>query len=143
MTNTPCPIPFRVSTNSGLRSVASSSWLYVAHITCLIRDFPVLLCPWAVSRTCIILSPTSSFTSHAQLSRGQPSSVSFAPQVLHCYSFFSTYGSCHKLSSSVKYQHKTQHSPPSCPIPEHQTLSCTDSLPYANNKHGTEIEQGK
>jgi len=112
--------------------------------TCLIRDFPVLLCPWAVSHTCIILSPTSSFISHAQLSRGQSSSVSFSPQVPHCYSFFSTYGSCCKLSSSVKYQHKTktQHYPPSCPIPEHQTLPCTDSSPYANNKHGTEIERG-
>ena len=142
MTNTPCPIPFRVPTNSGLFSVASSSWLCVAHIHMSNQGLSCSLSLGCVSHIyniiphlllhiiCIVIQRTVIF-------------VSFSPQVPHCYSFFSTYDSCRKLSSSVKYQHKTQHSPPSCPIPEHQTLPCTDSFPYANNKHGTEIERGK
>lgn len=69
----------------------------------------------------------------------------FHPRLLSW--FFSTYGSCCKLRSSVKYQCKTQRSPPispsSCPIPGHQMLPCTDSFPYANNKRGTEIERCK
>lgn len=127
-------LPSGLASTQGFLSVVSQSWLYIAltHIHISSQEVTYSL---------------FSFTSHVHLPRGQPFSISFSIQVPHCYWYFQFMALVVKFSSSVKYQCKTQSSPsispPGWPSPSHQTLPCTDSFPYANNKYGTEIKQYK
>lgn len=142
----PTPHPFRITINSGFPFCSLLLMVVDSpnpHTHVQWRSFLFTSIPGQMNLIYVWHHP-SSFTSHVLLFRGKPFSVPYSPRLLIVIGF-SSYGSCHKFSSSMKCQCKSQSSfsvsPPGCPIAPN--TPCTDWFSYANNKHGSEIEQRK